>query len=298
MVLYLEEFTKQEPKKGKMLNYYNKLPVYLHDMSVEDILNHINRNGIRSAYMQKSSILDYFIWLHKEYGIDVINKNYELQQAMNKDNKTFVGFYNLDGLKKAINEGIENAESENATTLPDYSGLIAIFYLEWYGILPEVAISIKLTDVEDNGERIFVPDENRIIEVKDAEVAKYFSYYKHKTGFLRFKNSKQESPYTQTTFYRNTSNKNKITEKTIYNIRYNFIINSGDERFSKKRIYYSGRYFAMFEAESKLGRNFGSTDKESSDIICQIFNSKLSLITICTILKEYKVFKKNYLEII
>ena len=299
MVLYLEEFKKQEPKKGKMLNYYDKLPEYLHDMSVSEILKHINRNGVRTAYMQKSSILNYFIWLHKEYGIDLVHKNYELQQELNRDSKTFVGFYNLNSLKKAINEGLIKAEGENAATLPDYSGLIAIFYLEWYGILPESAISIRLTDVSDNGNRIFVPDENRTIEIKDNEIANYFSDYKQKTGFIRFKNSNRETPYTQTTFYRNTSNRGeRINEKTIYNIRRHFIINSGDERFSKKRIYYSGRYFEMFETESKLGFSFTSTIKESSEMICKIFNSDLSLPVICTILREYKIYRKNYLEIL
>lgn len=54
----------------------------------------------------------------------------------------------------------------------------------------------------------------------------------------------------------------------------------------------------MFETESKLGFSFTSTNKESSEMICKIFNSDLSLPVICTILREYKIYRKNYLEIL
>lgn len=297
MVLHLSEYTEQEPRKGDILNYYDKLPEYLHEMPVEDVIKHINRNGARSAYLQQYAILDYFIWLHKNFEIDLTEKNYQLKQLLNQDYKTFVGFYTLKDLRQAINEGLDEAESENSANLPDYSGLIAIFYLEWYGVLPDAAISIKLEDVSDDGTKVYIPAEDRTIEIDDNSVASYFAEYKKKTGFKRFKNSDKEIPYSQNTFYRNTSFRNNvITEKTIYNARLKFVDNSEDERFAKKRVYYSGRYADMIKSETELGKEFSGSDLESCKIISKIFNSNLSHNQVAHILREYAVYKQGYLE--
>lgn len=297
MVLHLSEYTEQSPKKGKMLNHYDKLQVYLHEMPVEDIMKYINRNGARSAYLQQYAILDYFIWLHKNFEIDLTEKNYQLKQLLNQDYKTFVGFYTLKDLKQAISEGLVEVENENSVNLPDYSGLVAIFYLEWYGILPDAAISIKLEDVSNDGRIVYVPAEDRTIEITDNEVANYFAEYKKKTGFKRFKNSEKETLYPQNTFYRNTSFRgNEITEKTIYNARLKFVDNCEDERFAKKRVYYSGRYAEMIKFETELGKEFSASDKESCKIINKIFNSNLSHNQVAHILREYVVYKQGYLE--
>lgn len=297
MVLHLKEFEDENPTYSRCLSYYDKLPEYLHEMPVEEIMNHINRNGERSRYLQGRTILTYFIWLHKTYGINMAAKNFELQQTISKD-KIYLGFFSLEELKQAIKVCLLKAEDENNTTLPDYSGLIAIFYLEWYGVLPESAITIKLTDVVDDGREVFIPSENRTIEIDDEEVADYFAEYKRKTGFHRYKNSDEIIPYAQSTFYRNTArNGSAITVKTIYNIRQKFITICEDKRFAKKRIYWSGRYAEMFRTEMKMDGEFSAYDSESIKIIGNIFNyEEITYGKIATLLREYAVFKKDCIE--
>lgn len=296
MVLHLKEFENSDSRHSRFLNYYDKLPEYLHEMSVEEIMKHINRNGERSRYLQGRAILTYFVWLHQTYDINMVFKVYELQQAIGNE-KVYMGFYSLEELKQAVEVCLLKVEDENNSTQPDYSGLIAIFYLEWYGILPESAITIKLTDVSDDGREVFVPAENRTITIDDEVVADYFAEYKQKTGFQRYKNSDEITPYSQDTFYRNTARRgDAITVKTIYNIRQKFITSCEDERFAKKRIYYSGRYVALFQAETKRGLEFTCVDDDSHNIICKIFNDELKQNVIATILREYRVFKQGYLE--
>lgn len=296
MVLHLKEFEDENPTYSRCLSYYDKLPEYLHEMPVEEIMEHINRNGERSRYIQGRVILTYFIWLHQTYGINMVSKNFELQQAIGK-NKVYLGFFSLEELKQAIKVCLLKAEDENNPTQPDYSGLIAIFYIEWYGVLPESAITIKLTDVSDDGKEVFVPAENRTITIDDDGVADYFAEYKQKTGFQRPR-LKEESPYTQTTFYRNTSKRgDTITVKTIYNIRQKFITLCEDKRFAKKRIYWSGRYAEMFKAEMKMDNEFSTYDSESVKIIGNIFNDEeITYDKIANLLREYAVFKKDYIE--
>ena len=296
MVLHSKEFENENPNYSRCLGYYDKLSEYLHEMPVEKIIEHINRNGERSRYLQGRVILTYFIWLHKTYGINMAAKNFELQQTIGKD-KVYLGFFSLEELKQAIKVCLLKAEDENNPTQPDYSGLIAIFYLEWYGVLPESAITIKLVDVSDDGREVFVPAENRTITIDDEEVADYFAEYKQKAGFKRPR-LKEESPYTQTTFYRNTSSRgDAITVKTIYNIRQKFITLCEDKRFAKKRIYWSGRYAEMFKAEMKMDGEFSTYDSESVKIIGNIFNDEeITYDKIANLLREYAVFKKDCIE--
>ncbi len=295
MVLYLKEFQEQDEILGEILNYYDKLPEYLHEMSVKDIMKHINRNGVRSWYLQQKSVLEYFMWLHNNYGIDMTEKNYQLKQIRHE--KSFVGFYDLDDLRQGISQGLVKAEDENNATLPDYSGLKAIFFLEWYGVLPESAVTIQLTDVSVDGKEVYVPAKNRTIEIDDSEVAEYFAEYKAMTGFVKSSRAKSESPYRQKTFYRNTSGRGEITVKTIYNIKLKFLQGCEDLRFEKRRVYYSGRYFQMFKSESELGREFSASDAESCEIIQTIFNNnEMSPAIIATTLREYRVYKAEYLE--
>lgn len=294
MVLHLEEFQQKNLQLGKFLNYYDKLPGYLHEMSVEDIMKHINRNGVRSWYLQQRAVLEYFMWLHKNYGIDLVEKFFELQQVRN--DKAYVGFYTLDELKQGIEAGIIKAESENGAALPDYSGLKAIFFLEWYGVLPEAAITIKLTDVSDDGKKIYIPAENRTIEIDDNGVSSYFVEYKNKKGFKRPR-AKEETPYTQNTFYRNTARRGgEVTVKTIYNIRQKFLQACEDERFEKRRVFYAGRYVEMIKAENKLGRELSASDTESCEIIQKLFNDEMTFNTLSYTVREYKVFKEGYID--
>lgn len=296
MVLYLKEFEDKNPNYSRCLGYYDKLPEYLHKMTVQEIMEHINRNGERSRYLQGRTILTYFIWLHQTYGINMVSKNFELQQAISSQ-KTFMGFYSLDELKQAVEVCLLKVEDENNPTQPDYSGLIAIFYLEWYGILPESAITIKLTDISDDGREVFVLAENRTITIDDDGVADYFAEYKQKTGFKRPRQN-NESPYTQSTFYRNTSKKGDvITVKTIYNIRQKFITLCEDGRFAKKRIYWSGRYAEMYKTEMEINIEYSGTDLESVKVIRKIFNNEeMTYNQIANLLREYAVFKKDYIE--
>lgn len=296
MVLHSKEFENENPNYSRCLSYYDKLPEYLHEMPVQEIMEHINRNGERSRYLQGRAILTYFIWLHQTYGINMVFKVYELQQAIGNE-KVYIGFYSLEELKQAVEVCLLKVEDENNPSQPDYSGLIAIFYLEWYGILPESAITIKLTDVSDDGREVFVPAENRTITIDDDGVADYYAKYKQKTGFKRPRQN-NESPYTQNTFYRNTSKKGDvITVKTIYNIRQKFITLCEDKRFAKKRIYWSGRYAEMFKTEMKMDSEFSTYDSESVKIIGNIFNDKeITYGKIATLLREYAVFKKDYIE--
>lgn len=296
MVLHLKEFEDENPNYSRCLSYYDRLPEYLHEMPVEEIMEHINRNGERSRYLQGRVILTYFIWLHKTYEINMAAKNFELQQAVSNET-VYMGFYSLEELKQAVEVCLLKVEDENNPTQPDYSGLIAIFYLEWYGVLPESAITIKLTDVSDDGREVFVPAENRTITIDDDGVADYFAEYKQKTGFKRPR-LKEESPYTQNTFYRNTSKRGDvITVKTIYNIRQKFITLCEDERFAKKRVYYSGRYAEMFKFEMKMNREYSGSDSESVKAISKIFNAdEMTYNQISSLLREYAVFKKDYIE--
>ena len=256
----------------------------------------ITRKGKRTIYLQKMTMEKYFSWLHQKYGIDVCDKNYELQKSIKYDSNVYIGFYDLKDLKESIESALLTIESLEGN-IPDYSGLIAIFYLEWYGVLPVSSITIKLTDVSNDGKKIFVPAENRTVEILDSGVACYFAEYKHKTGWNRYKGKSRITPYTQDTFYRNTSRRgDTINEKTIYNIRRHFVTDSGDTRFAKKRIYYAGIYFKLFQFEQNYSKeplsNVFVADKLRE--LCN--NPELSENSIGVLMREYKIYRRNYLE--
>lgn len=297
MVLYLDEFSKEEYFYGKILHYYDSLPQYIHKMPAEEIMQHITRNGKRTIHFQKLAFEKYFSWLHQKYGIDVCDKNYELQKSIKYDSNVYIGFYDLKDLKESIESALQTIDSLEGD-MPDYSGLIAIFYLEWYGVLPVSSITIKLTDVSNDGKKIFVPAENRTVEIPDDGVACYFAEYKHKEGWNRYKTGKIV-PYTQNTFYRNTSRRGDvINEKTIYNIRRHFVTDSGDERFSKKRIYYAGIYFKLFQFEQNYSKE-PLSNKYVTDKLRELCNNpELSENSIGVLMREYKIYRRNYLEMI
>lgn len=297
MVLHLQEFTEYDKSKGIILNYYDKLPEYLHEMPIEDIVKESKRYGARSVYFQQLAIFNYFSWLNANYKIDLVEKNFKLRNLIEKSKNDYRDLLDIEQLKRSIEENLNIAEDGTAKALPDYSGLKAIFFLEWYGVLPESAVTIKLTDVSDDGKQVFVPAENRTVFIDDEDVSRYFSEYKQKTGFKRMRNSDKEYPYVQNTFYRNTDfRESSINEKTIYNIRQRFVNACGDKRFSKKKVYYSGRYNQMLKAEYEFEDEFSASDKESCEIISKIFNDNLSHPQTASILRDYKLYKQAYMD--
>lgn len=297
MVLHLDEYTEKEKAKGNVLNHYDKLPKYLHEMEVEDIIVEVKRRGTRSVYVQQLAISDYFSWLTENYKIDLAEKNYMLKMFINKSKNDYQDILNIEQLKRSIEENLILAESGNTNTLPDYSGLKAIFFLEWYGVLPKSAVAIKLTDVSDDGKQVIISTESRTILIDDEDVARYFSEYKQKTGFKRSAKSDKETPYPQDTFYRNTGSRNTaINEKTIYNIRQKFISGCGDKRFSGDKVYLSGRYNEMLKEEYKYSEEFSASDKEACKIISKIFNDDLSYSQITSKLRDYRKYKETYLR--
>lgn len=303
MVLYLKDFEKAEAIYGKYLRYYDELPEYLHKMSAEEILEHINRNGVISSMYQKIAVKSYIKWLFDNHAEEAGEKelselNFELHMLLSETSSKYIGFYDIDDLKQGIECKLQELENENPDNLhsTDFSGLKALFFLEWYGIPNEAALSIKLSDVSDDGKTVYVPSEDRTVNITDSMVAVYLSEYKQKTGHKKY-TTKKELPYTQDTFYRNTSSR-PINMKTIYNIKCNFQGSSIDKRFEKKRLYRSGRFYEMLCAEKEFGQEYISTDKKSQAVIDRIFNYKdqVQVQRYVCIIREYRLYKSEYIS--
>ena len=78
---------------------------------------------------------------------------------------------------------------------------------------------------------------------------------------------------------------------------------SGDKRFSKSRIYDSGRFYAMYQEELKFGQEFkldtngSELNDEIRQIIRKVYNKPdMSNELITTYLRAYSVYKNEYLE--
>ena len=56
MVLHLDEYALQNDSYGKLLPYYDKLPQFIHEMSADEIIKEMNRNGTKGFYSQKAAI--------------------------------------------------------------------------------------------------------------------------------------------------------------------------------------------------------------------------------------------------
>lgn len=301
MVLYQEEYESVQEIYGKYLHYYETLPEYLHEMTAKDIMEHINRNGVISAMFQKTALCNYIKWLFDNHRADIdadklSDLNYNLQMLISNDDGTYIGFYTLTELKQAIETKLQELESENLESPRnnDFNGLKAVFFLEWYGVPNDAAMSIKLTDVSDDGRTVYVPAEKRTVQIDDTAVATYFSEYKKRTGYKRYKN-KDELPYTQNTFYRNTSDR-PVTLKTFYNIKSIFQKINLDKRFEKKRVYNAGRYCEMLKIEQGSGKLFSGSNKWTQDIINRLFNKQCTVQLCNIILRSYRLYKQGYLE--
>ena len=301
MVLYLKEYTLQNDSYGKLLSYYDKLPQMLHEMSADEILKEMNRNGTKAFYSQKAAISNYLLWLTNNYDIDVNDLYYALYQNDNKKSFKFVGFFDFQDLQKGIIDAELTIEA-NSMVDRDYNGLYCVFYLEWLGIPLESFLTIRLEDVTEFGRKVYVPAENRTIEIDNDTIAGFIWNYKNTTGRKLSSNQKKITEYKQSTLYRTTKG-DEINRKTVYNARNNFVSESGDKRFSKSRIYDSGRFYALYQEELKFGQEFkldtngSELNDEIRQIIRGVYNKPdMSNELITTYLRAYSVYKKEYLE--
>lgn len=301
MLLHFEEYALQNSNYSKVLSYYNKLPTMLHEMSADDVLKEMNRNGTKSFYQQKAAIANYLLWLTNTYCIDVNDLYFALSKNDNRQTFTFVGFFDFQDLQKGIIDAETTIEA-NSTADRDYDGLLCEFYLEWLGVSSDSFLSIRLEDVTEFGRKIYIPAEDRIINIDNNVISDFIWNYKNTTGRRRSSNQKNITEYRQNTLYRTTKG-DDINKKTIYNARNNFVSESGDKRFSKNRIYDSGRFYAMYQEELTFGQEFkletNSSDKndEIRQIIRKVYNKPdMSNELITTYLRAYNVYKKQYLE--
>ena len=301
MVLHLEEYSLENDNYSKLLSYYDKLPTMLHEMSAEKILKEMNRNGTKSFYQQKAAISNYLLWLTNTYGIDVNDLYFALYQNDNKQTFKFVGFFDFQDLQKGIIDAELTIEA-NSTAEHDYNGLYCVFYFEWLGVPLESFITIRLEDVTELGKKVYIPAEDRTIEIDNDTIADFIWNYKNTTGRKRSGKQKNITEYKQNTLYRTTKG-DEINKKTVYNARNNFVSESGDKRFSKNRIYDSGRLYELYQEELKYDQEFKLIAKNSEpndeirQIIKKVYNKPdMSNELITTYLRAYNVYKKEYLE--
>lgn len=301
MVLHLEEYSSQNDNYSKLLSYYDKLPTMLHKMSADEILKEMNRNGSKSFYQQKAAIANYLLWLTNTYDIDVSDLYYALYQNDNKKSFKFVGFFDFQDLQKGIIDAELTIEL-NSTADRDYDGLLCVFYFEWLGVPLESFITIRLEDVSNLGKKVYIPAEDRTIEIDNDTIADFIWNYKNTTGRKRSGNQKNITEYKQNTLYRTTKG-DEINKKTVYNARNNFVSESGDKRFSKNRIYDSGRLYELYQEELKYSQEFkletnsSDTNDEIRQIIRRVYNRPdMSNELMTTYLRAYSVYKKEYLE--
>ena len=301
MVLHLEEYKKEYPTYAHTINYYDKLPKMLHEMSADEILKEMNRNGSKAFYIQKAVIASYLLWLSKTYGVDVNDLYFTLYQNDNRKTFTFVGFFDFQDLQDSIIEA-ETIIEANSNVNRDYDGLLCVFYFEWLGVSSDSFLSIRLEDVTELGKRVYIPAENRTIEIDNDTIADFIWEYKNITGRRRSGNQKNITEYKQNTLYRTTKG-DEINKKTIYNARRNFVSESGDKRFSKNRVYDSGRLYELYQEELKYSQEFkletnsSDTNDEIRQIIRKVYNKPdMSNELITTYLRAYNVYKREYLE--
>ena len=163
-------------------------------------------------------------------------------------------------------------------------------------------ISIRLQDVTELGRKVYIPAEDRTIEIDNDTIADFIWSYKNITGRKRSGRQKNITEYKQNTLYRTTKG-DGINKKTIYNARNNFVSESGDKRFSKKRIYDSGRFYALYQEEIKCNQEFkmynqkSKINEEIRRIIRSVYNKpNMSNELITTCLRSYNVYKREYLK--
>lgn len=297
MILHYDEFCKKHNQLSEILSHYHKLPQQLHLMNNEDILAHINRFGATRVWRQQSAVVKYLKWIHKEYDIDMTDKIFDLQQLLKQNEPDYLGFFSLDDLIDGIDEALMTLEtSDNKKATADYDGLIAMFYLEWFGVEPKSLHTIMLEDVTDMGRKVYVPAEKRTVEITDIKVANYLWEYKNKTGSTRL-NCKVETSYKGDAFFRTTKDIEDVdVYQQIANSRYRFIQSCGDIRFAQGRLYTSGRYYAMLMIEQKENIEF-TMKSEYYNIIRDIFNKpNMKNQSVEQRISHYHKYKNTYME--
>lgn len=297
VVLHYEEFCQQHSIEGECLSYYNKLPDTLHLMSNEDIISHIERFGSKKVCHQRSAVVKYLKWLHNEYHIDMVEKIFQLQRQIENSNVDYIGFYSLNDLKRGINDALMTLEtSDHPKAHSDYDGLYAVFYLEWFGVKPQSVHTIMLEDITDMGRKVYIPAENRTVEITDEAVADYLWQYRSKTGSTK-DGGRVETPYKGDTYYRTTRNvEQRKVDRQIYNARHRFVQACEDIRFSKNNIYLSGRFYEMLMIEKKESMEF-SINTKYFDRIRKIFNEPdVADNTINIWIGEFYKYKRTYLS--
>ena len=270
-------------------------------MSADEIIKEMNRNGTKAFYSQKAAISNYLLWLSNTYDIDVNDLYYGLCQNDNKKSFKFVGFFDFQDLQKSIIDAEFTIET-NSPADRDYDGLLCVFYLEWLGVSSDSFLSIRLEDVTELGRKVYIPAEDRTIEIDNDTIAGFIWNYKNTTGRKLSSNQKKITEYKQSTLYR-TIKGDDINRKTIYNARNNFVSESGDKRFSKNRVYDSGRFYELYQEELKFGQEFkldtngSELNDEIRQIIRKVYNKPdMSNELITTYLRAYNVYKREYLE--
>ena len=298
MVYKLEEFAEVNTN-ARFLNYWNKLPNWLHKMSVQEINAHISRNGKTKEVYQRKAIKDYLSWLNKNYkdeiDVDLTELYFKLSHGSTEQNKEqdndFIGFFSLEELKQSFETNLQLIENYGGVySNYDYSGFKAVCFLEWYGVKTSSIPSIMLTNVSCDGHTVYIPAENREIYIDDNIVANYFSEYKYKTGYISTDNKMRN--YQQNNFIRSTKNC-KIGIRHIYLTRNRFFNTCEDKRFEKNRIYLSGRYKVLLDREEELVEGYKAQDEKTIEIFKEVFNEtsvKSSLIYYR--LRDYNNYKK------
>ena len=231
----------------------------------------------------------------------IIDLYFALSKNDNRQTFTFVGFFDFQDLQKGIIDAETTIEA-NSTSDRDYDGLLCEFYLEWLGVSSDSFLSIRLEDVTELGKRVYIPVEDRTIEIDNETISDFIWEYKNTTGKRLSERQKKITEYKQNTLYRTTKG-DEINKKTIYNARRNFVSESGDKRFSKNRVYDSGRFYALYHEELKYSQEFkletnsSDANDEIRQIIRKVYNRPdMSNELITTYLRAYSVYKKEYLE--
>ncbi len=287
MVLYIDEFEKEYPTKGKHMRFYDKLPEYLHEMKPEKITEYASRNGRTSMVIQSEAILAYLSWLAKYHGAEAGKElpelNYDLTQKFQETECDYIGFYNLAELRQTLEEHIRKIEAISPRA--DLSGYVIACLMEWYGITTEEFVSVRMQDVSEDGREIYVPKSGRTAEIDDTMTASAIAEYRRKAI---------DSGKTQECLYI-TSKDIPLKVKTIYNARDKFMTFTGDDRFAKRRVYYSGRFAKMFEMENEHGTAFLTENKNTQKIMSELFG-ELSLPKMNYLLSLYRSYKTGYLK--
>lgn len=294
MVLYLDEFISDVHEVyGKVLRAFEPYDKYLHELKLDVILEEIN--GTKSFYRYKAALNMYLKWLNDKYGIDTIDIYYDLNHVCNSNNFEYIGFLTFEDLYSAIHEAELVIESDEDNGSKDYTGLIALFYLEWLGIKMEDFISIRLNDVTNMGKTVYVPSLDKSINIENEIISDYLWSYKNTHGRQRDVHSKAITPYKQNTLYRTIRN-GEVSIKTIYNVRQRFVKASGDERFAKKRVWYSGVYYRTYQRELKECTELKYNNEYSFKVVGEMMNIEPTQQIVTMFIREFRAYKKLFMK--